>query len=180
MPTILTHPAVPLALAIGLGGSRVSKRLLLAGVAGSMLPDIDVVAFHFGVEYADALGHRGITHSIFLALLVAALGASQHRTLRASFSLSFNYLFLSIGSHGLLDALTNGGLGIALLWPFSAERFFAPWQFIEVSPIGLSAFLSARGAVVLWSELCWVWAPLAVIAATATVLRWVITTRRLT
>jgi hypothetical protein len=40
--------------------------------------------------------------------------------------------------------MTNGGLGCALLWPFSDERFFVPWRPIPVAPIGL-AFLSARG-----------------------------------
>jgi inner membrane protein len=39
-------------------------------------------------------------------------------------------------SHGLLDTLTDGGLGIALLWPFSDARYFAPWRPIPVAPIG--------------------------------------------
>lgn len=56
-------------------------------------------------------------------------------------------------SHGLLDTLTTGGKGVALLWPFSDERFFAPLQFIRVSPIGVGRFLSERGLAVLLSEL---------------------------
>lgn len=47
-------------------------------------------------------------------------------------------------SHLLLDTLTDGGLGCALLWPFSTERFFAPWTPLPVAPIG-RAFLSAEG-----------------------------------
>jgi len=61
-------------------------------------------------------------------------------------------------------ALTNGGSGIALLWPFSAERYFAPIQVIEVAPISVSRFFSARGAQVLLSELRWIWAPCAAVA----------------
>ena len=57
-----------------------------------------------------------------------------------------------IGRDGLLDTLTDGGYGIALLWPFSDTRFFAPWQPIPVSPIG-SAYLSKRGLMVFVTEL---------------------------
>lgn len=37
-------------------------------------------------------------------------------------------------------------------WPFSDERFFAPWRPIPVAPIGL-AFLSARGLRIAVIEL---------------------------
>ena len=47
---------------------------------------------------------------------------------------------LVLASHGLLDTLTDGGLGIALLWPFDLTRYFAPWNPIPVSPIGLGFF----------------------------------------
>ena len=70
------------------------------------------------------------------------------------------FLFVSMASHGVLDAFTDGGLGVAFLWPWSAERFFAPapWRVIEVSPIGLTAFLSRAGDV-LASEARWVGLP---------------------
>jgi inner membrane protein len=45
-----------------------------------------------------------------------------------------------LASHPLLDTLTDGGLGCALLWPFDHTRYFAPWTPIPVSPIGLSFF----------------------------------------
>ncbi len=61
-------------------------------------------------------------------------------------------------SHPLLDTLTDGGLGCALLWPFSNERFFAPWTPLPVAPIG-RAFLSAEGVRVAVTELVWL-APL--------------------
>jgi inner membrane protein len=62
---------------------------------------------------------------------------------------------LSVGvalSHGLLDTLTDGGLGVALLWPYSTQRFFAPWRPIPVAPIG-ARLLSAYGRQVMWTEL---------------------------
>lgn len=68
----------------------------------------------------------------------------------------------TLASHGLLDALTDGGLGIALLWPFTNERFFAPWAPIPVAPIG-TGMLSSRGVYVVAFELMafapfWLWA----------------------
>src|SRR5262249_918743 len=54
--------------------------------------------------------------------------------------------------------------GMALFWPFSNERYFAPFQVIEVSPIGAAHFFTRRGATVIVSELFWVWLPCAVVA----------------
>ena len=157
MPTIFSHPAVPFALGIGLGKKFVSRRLLLAGVVASILPDLDVVAFSFGIPYEHEFGHRGFSHSFFFAAIVALLGACAHRSLDSSFGIDFGFLFLATASHGVLDAFTNGGLGIAFFWPWSDERYFARFQWIEVAPISVSHFLSSWGARVLLSELRWVW-----------------------
>ena len=62
-------------------------------------------------------------------------------------------LFLSMLSHSLLDMCTDGGLGIALLWPLSAQRWFFPWRFIPVSPLSIGAFFSQWGLHVLKVEL---------------------------
>jgi len=62
-------------------------------------------------------------------------------------------------THGLLDALTSGGLGIALLAPFDNTRYFFAVTPIEVSPIGFRRFFSAWGARVMLSEFVWVWIP---------------------
>jgi inner membrane protein len=59
----------------------------------------------------------------------------------------------------VLDAMTDGGLGVAWFWPWSDQRYFLPLHPIEVSPIGLSRFLSPRGLEVLISEARWVWLP---------------------
>ena len=70
------------------------------------------------------------------------------------------FVFVCAASHPLLDALTSGGLGVALAWPWSDHRFFAPWRPIRVSPFA-PQFFSARGLATLLSELRWVWLPLA-------------------
>lgn len=178
MPTILTHPAVPLALAVGLGKGAISPRLAIAGVVGSVLPDLDVLAFRFGVPYAAEFGHRGFSHSFLFALVVALAGACLFGLIRSSFLRSWLFLFVAIASHGVLDAFTNGGLGIAFLWPWSTERFFAPVQVIQVSPFGLARFLSPRGMAVLHSEFIWVWLPLMGTAIVAAASRLLVLTAR--
>lgn len=159
MPTVLSHPAVPLAIGLGLGSDIISRRLLWAGVAGSILPDLDVIAFRFGIPYSAEFGHRGFSHSLLFAALFAVTLTCAVRMFRAHWVRSFLFLLVATASHGLLDSLTNGGLGIAFFWPWSAERFFAPVQVIEVSPLGISRFLSQRGIAVLASELLWLWLP---------------------
>jgi inner membrane protein len=164
MPTIFTHALVPLAVGAGLGKPMVSRRLMLAGMAVAILPDLDVIGFQFGVAYGTDFGHRGFSHSLAAAAAVALLGALAWKPLQSTFARAFLFLFLSMASHGVLDAFTNGGSGVALFWPFSGERLFAPVTPIEVSPIGLSRFLSERGARVLLSELLWVWLPVLALA----------------
>jgi inner membrane protein len=158
VPSIFSHPAVPLAIGLALGSPIISPRLLLAGVIASILPDFDVITFEFDVGYSSAFGHRGITHSLSFALalaLAAALFASNLRSTRQS---AFWFVLVAAASHGLLDMLTNGGRGVAWLWPFSDDQLFFPVRVIEVSPIGFR-FLSGRGLQVLQSEFLWVWLP---------------------
>ena len=165
MPTILTHPAVAVALWPSFRQQNFSRKILVAGSICASLPDIDVIGFRYGIHYGDVLGHRGLTHSITFALIVSAI---------LSFALSqkrkklFAFFFLCIVSHGVLDAFTNGGLGVAFFSPFNNTRYFFPWQPIEVSPIGIVNFLSGPFETVLWSEIQFVWVPcVAIYIATA-------------
>ena len=68
--------------------------------------------------------------------------------------------FLVTVSHGILDALTNGGLGVAFFSPFDTTRYFFPWRPISVSPVGVGQFFSAQGVAILASEIEYVWLPL--------------------
>ncbi|WP_414612231.1 metal-dependent hydrolase, partial [Stenotrophomonas muris] len=76
MPSIITHAAVPLALWCAADRGRIPPRLLVAGVIAAMLPDADVLAFALHIPYADAFGHRGASHSLLFAGLLAALAAA--------------------------------------------------------------------------------------------------------
>ena len=95
------------------------------------------------------LGHRGLSHSLlFAAVLASVVTAIVRRTRPAQPGDrgSGSYFFLATASHGLLDAMTTGGLGVAFFAPFSDARYFLPWRPIVVSPISISGVLRA-GAV---------------------------------
>ena len=69
--------------------------------------------------------------------------------------------WLTAASHGALDALTTGGLGVAFFSPWDLERYFFSFRPIRVSPLGIKAFFSSRGLRVLASEFWWVGLPCA-------------------
>lgn len=185
MPSVVGHFAVPLALRMA---RPVPARLLVAGLAASMLPDADTLGLLVGVAQAGPVGHRGLTHSVLFAVAVAAVaafgfrdrdaarigddapGAASDRPARVTPRLAFAFVLACALSHPLLDVLTNGGPGVMLGWPFDDARVFAPWRPVEVSPIGVG-FFSARGLAVVASELRWVVAPAFVLAVVARRLR---------
>lgn len=158
MPTIISHMAVPLAIGFGLGKKKMSEHLLCAGVVASILPDADVLGFKFGIDYASPFGHRGFTHSIGFALFLGTIAMLAHRKLDCRRLPAFLFVSLCAVSHPLLDALTDGGLGVALFWPFENTRHFFPWTGIEVSAIG-RGFFSMRSLSVLASEFRWIGCP---------------------
>jgi inner membrane protein len=128
----------------------------------SLLPDIDVVGFAFGVPYGAPWGHRGATHSLAFAgavgLSIAAAAFARMKVKgRGSNCLAHAmrlgaYSTIVVASHGIIDAMTNGGKGIALLWPVTTHRYFFSWRPIPVAPIG-ARFLTLRGARVAAIEL---------------------------
>lgn len=167
MPTIFTHPAAAIGLFPWFRAQIGRPGVLLTGVALTMAPDMDMIAFKFGIPYEHMFGHRGFSHSLFAALvtsgLLAGIGA---RVWRLNFGMLWAYFFICTVSHGLTDMLTSGGLGIALLAPFSNERYFFDIRPIKVSSFGITDFMNGRWTTVLGSELRWVWLPALGLAAT--------------
>src|SRR5205085_12664169 len=103
------------------------------------------IAFALKVPYENDFGHRGFTHSLAFALAVGLLAAAPtFRRFRIPWLDLWGFFFLITASHGILDALTNGGRGVAFFWPFDSERYFFPWTPVEVSPIG-PGFFSRQG-----------------------------------
>lgn len=163
MPTIITHAFVGTAAGSVWNSTVRTATFWVLSILLPMLPDVDVLMFRLGIPYEHWLGHRGLFHSLLFALVVALIVTSVFFREPPRFSKGWfvlaGYFFALIASHDLLDAMTNGGLGIALLAPFDNTRYFLPWRPIAVSPIGLSNFFGAWGARVMLNELLWVWLP---------------------
>ncbi len=129
----------------------------------TILPDADIVMFKFGVPYEHVLGHRGFSHSLVFAVILGVIvTAIFYRSIKLTSKqglLFILYFTLCTASHILLDALTNGGLGVAVFAPFDNTRYFLPWRPIQVSPIGIESFFSEWGWRVIKSEAVWVGVP---------------------
>lgn len=160
MPTVMTHPAAAMALFPWFRGQLGRPGVLAAGMLLTMAPDLDVIGFRFGIAYGDLLGHRGLSHSLPFAVAFGALaGFALARTYKLNFGLLWAYCALCLASHRLLDAMTNGGLGVAFFAPFSNERYFFDFRPLRVSAIGVDSFLRSDWTAVIGSELRWVWLP---------------------
>jgi inner membrane protein len=173
MPSIVAHAAVALS-AGSVFRDRLPPRAWIAGGCCAILPDLDSLAFSLGIPYGSPFGHRGFFHGLFFAGLLGGAAAVLFSRLAREPGRTRGlavYLVAVAVSHGLLDTLTNGGLGVALLSPFSAGRFFAPWRPIEVSPVGLEEFLGPWGQRVLVNELLWIGLPCVALALAAAGLR---------
>ena len=162
MPTIFSHGIAAVSAGSLFKTKSDTVKFYLLILFCSIIPDADVIAFRFGIPYSHWLGHRGITHSIFFSAILPL--PILFLFYRKDFAFNLRYLllwlvfFLSTLSHALLDALTNGGLGVCFYCPFSTERFFFDFRPIQVSPIG-KRFFSEAGLRVLASEFIWIWIP---------------------
>lgn len=162
MASAPTHVVVTAAMATVFYRPRVPRSLWLLGAVLAVAPDLDVLGFRLGVPYDSLLGHRGLTHSLPFALTVSGLlAAAVYRSGAGSLTWkqAWLFLFLAMALHGVLDAFTNGGRGIAFFAPLSAGRYFFPIRPVEVSPLSITGFLTARGLVILASEARFVWLP---------------------
>lgn len=170
VPTVISHGILAAAGTRAALGARARRPLVIAAVIGSMVPDLDVISFALGIPYEHWLGHRGFSHSLVFAVLFGAAAAAWlARHEGGSRSTDFLVVTLATASHGLADALTNGGEGVGFFTPFDHHRYFFPWQPVEVSPIGLHFFTGGEGMNVILSELAILVLPsLAVLGAAET------------
>ena len=159
MASAFSHAIVAVAMGRAFRNKELGWREL--GAFCSVLPDLDVIGFPLGIQYGDLWGHRGMTHSVlFAALLAGVLVALWYRGKPAIAMAGFYlYFFFCTASHGVLDAVTDGGLGVAFFSPFDTTRYFFPIRPVLVSPIGITEFFSTYGIRILASEAIWIWLP---------------------
>jgi inner membrane protein len=132
--------------------ARASARTFLAFAALAELPDLDVLAVALGVPDASLGGHRGASHSFFMAALVGLATAALARRFGWPIVRSAIAATLAVATHGVLDACGDGGRAIPLLWPLTDERFMSPWRCLPDAPRGLR-MLSRPGLFDLAVEL---------------------------
>ena len=171
MASAVGHGVLAFCAAKGLFPAQ-TKRLWISAVVCSILPDYDTVGYFYGIPYNSFLGHRGFTHSLLFALLLALVTVRFVFPAVTRFSrhwlMLLLFLFLVTASHGFLDAMTSGGLGVAFFSPFVMTRYFLPWRPLRVSPIGVFDFTAGQGRDVLVSEFLWVILPSFVFLVVAT------------
>lgn len=90
-----------------------SKNLLLLGFLLGVCPDFDFILVWF--LHFDKTWHRGFSHSLVFALLVALViailgGENRLRT--------FVICGLAVASHSVLDALCSVKYGVPFFWPW--------------------------------------------------------------
>lgn len=150
MASAITHFVVGASLALPVARLRPAQAAFRpwALVASSGLfavaPDLDVVLLG-RMPYSELVGHRGLWHAPLVLMLGAlAVALALAALIRALPAPAWGLLALLLGasavSHSLLDAMTDGGPGVMLLFPFSKARLFLPWRPIHVSPLRIAAF----------------------------------------
>lgn len=157
MPTLIGHSII----AFGLINFRPQVpdllKIILLSLICACIPDVDVIGFRFGIHYSDALGHRGFSHSLLFALLFSF--CIVHFFYRSCYQNKFQfvhhlyYFFIVTCSHGLFDAMTDGGKGVGFFIPFNEERYFLPFRPIPVCSFDVMALFTSYGLQILQSEL---------------------------
>jgi inner membrane protein len=175
VPTLISHGVVALALGKIFARDPMALKFWFLSVFCALIPDADVIGFSYGIRSRDLFGHRGFSHSLFFAfvlgLLVVLLFYRNTERMSRLWCALVCYFSLVTASHGLLDALTDGGPGVGFLAPFDNRRFLFPWRPIPASPLGIESFLGPRGRAVLSSEILWLWIPAAALTSIVVLFR---------
>lgn len=105
-------------------GRKAGNKAVFWGAIAGTIPDLDVISRYF-MDPVDALAfHRGMTHSILFAIVMAPLLGyvirKLHRKENATWKDWTLLVFLGLFTHALLDCFTTWGTH--LFWPFSDYR----------------------------------------------------------
>ncbi len=150
MPSITGHFVVGASLALPCTASPSVTRVvrpfgvvLLAGLLATA-PDLDTIFFDV-VPYGHFFGHRGFFHSplfaVLLSLVVSTIVFAIARQFTGLAWLTVSLaLSVSAASHGFLDSMSDAGLGVMLLYPWSEQRVFLSWRPFYTPPIGPTGF----------------------------------------
>ena len=127
-----------------IAGRNIGKKAMVVGGLAQLVPDVDFVFGLWMSPAANALAHRGVTHSILFAILITPVLAWAQRRWWGDKAIPFSYWVAFIGAqittHLFLDAFNAYGTG----WfePFSHTRItfntiFVADPFFSI-PLGLA------------------------------------------
>jgi len=120
----ITHIVLGACVGEVMAGKKIGRKAMLIGAVAQSIPDIDIVAGFWLTPASDLLAHRGFTHSILFALLVAPVLAffSAKGFKKSSFPFKKWVLFwcIQILIHLFIDSFNAYGTG--LFEPFSHYR----------------------------------------------------------
>ena len=187
MASAVSHFVIGATLALPFTGIPSIKKtvrpagLMFAAGVLAVAPDLDT-AFHGIIPYTHFLGHRGFVHSPFFSFVVAAIlsllfyAVARNLGFVAILGITASFT-LALASHGILDAMTDAGLGVMLLYPFSEERIFLPWRPFYAPPIKFSSISYEKVQMMIRSELPIVFSCLAV-GGTIRLMLWFISSKK--
>ena len=129
-----TQIVLGIAVAEFCAGKQLKNKTFLYGAILGTLPDLDVLVGLFLNPVDAVLIHRGISHSLFLFVLVSPFFGwliSKIEKGKISFLTATNMAFWGLFTHVLLDMFTSWGTQI--LWPL--EQRFALKTIFVIDPL---------------------------------------------
>ena len=112
-------------------GKKIGNKAILWGAVAGTLPDLDVILRYFTDEISATQMHRGFSHSIVFAVLIAPLLGWIARKIHfklvdVSFKDWTKLFFWTTVTHPLLDAHTTWGTQFFLAFeiPISLSKYF--------------------------------------------------------
>jgi len=178
---VFLHFAPAVALAVAAGPRALPARAMLVGALCAIVPDADFLLVHAGIgAYGSPWGHRGFTHSLGFALILAFLAMAWPRvvlgragrvdaagaaaTPRQRLFVGL-YVFACTASHPLLDNLLDVGICPAWLWPLDTARMCIPWRPVSLQGFGMFSLEW------FWTEVRYVGLPLLVMSGMGVLFR---------
>lgn len=163
---IATHFALGICTTEVLRKSSGGKKILFWGAFVQCLPDIDTIPAVFMPLDRSLMVHRGITHSLFFALIAALILSliifKAFKKEQMSFFFMFLFVFFQLALHDLLDVCNAYGTG--LLEPFSRDRFSVNLLYVAdpIFSIGLviAAFVLLLRRNIYLHSVKWAWGAL--------------------
>jgi inner membrane protein len=125
-------------------GKKIGRKAILWGGLLGTLPDLDILSGYWMDELSKTEFHRGPSHSLlFAALMAYPIGAGirfLHHKSELQLSRCALFVFITLLTHILLDLCTTWGTQV--FWPFDTTAY--AWQIVFVlDPLYTLPFLLA-------------------------------------